>query len=554
MPSEVTQVTFNGAFANEECSLPMSEDSDIYLSFTVSHSGGFWRNLAAINQDINDDFGDIYYLTDGVHKLESYSTTSMSSTEDAVLFKYSKENIFASIRCSGGIGNESVGFLVQSGANFTSVPSLIVEPIDGTLSATICASYDEQVYIADVKINGESVGTVLASGNNYELELNQYKSTRISFTESVDTDIEIIFKECDIVTIDTDGLTTRTPSGSTPTYFHASNVYYVGETGEYSLGWAARYGGPNISVEYPDGARDIALCVYAYNTQKDGKGISIELKDEYGNFIWYPTLNNLNAMHSASSASLYTTYVNGQKDNITLYPQLRCEFHAYNDITGNKVDNGEPADLWIYHEAEASSCGHAGHVAYRECKYCGAIEIATDAANAFEGYRHAVYNDVFTDYMPHDYHATSNGDGTHTLTCSRCQDSKTEDCTFGNYTDNGDGTHSHTCSVCGGTVTEKHHYENGLCTECGNDEPTPAYIQGDMDGDGEVTAADAEYLLYYTIFGEEDYPINQPADFTNDGSIDAADAEYLLYYTIFGEEDYPLNASDDVVLPYVPLP
>ncbi len=82
-------------------------------------------------------------------------------------------------------------------------------------------------------------------------------------------------------------------------------------------------------------------------------------------------------------------------------------------------------------------------------------------------------------------------------------------------------------------------------------------IIGDVEGDGVVDNNDAIYLLYNTIFGDEDYPVNQPCDFTGDGLLDNEDAIYLLYHTIFGEDEYPLEGKepdgDDDVEPAQPL-
>lgn len=63
---------------------------------------------------------------------------------------------------------------------------------------------------------------------------------------------------------------------------------------------------------------------------------------------------------------------------------------------------------------------------------------------------------------------------------------------------------------------------------------------GDMNGDGQVTDADAVYLLRFTLFGEEDYPLFAPGDVNGDGQTTDADAVYLLRFTLFGEEEYPL--------------
>ena len=60
----------------------------------------------------------------------------------------------------------------------------------------------------------------------------------------------------------------------------------------------------------------------------------------------------------------------------------------------------------------------------------------------------------------------------------------------------------------------------------------------DYTADGQITDADAIYLLRYTLF-PEDYPIAGNGDVNNDGSVTDADAVYLLRYTLF-PEDYPL--------------
>ena len=79
-----------------------------------------------------------------------------------------------------------------------------------------------------------------------------------------------------------------------------------------------------------------------------------------------------------------------------------------------------------------------------------------------------------------------------------------------------------------------YHYPDALKSE-------PAFLKGDVNGDGVVTDADAVYLLYYTFFGDGEYPVNQPCDFNGDGVVTDADAVYLLYYTFFGAEEYPLH-------------
>lgn len=56
-----------------------------------------------------------------------------------------------------------------------------------------------------------------------------------------------------------------------------------------------------------------------------------------------------------------------------------------------------------------------------------------------------------------------NGDGTHTIKCSTCGDSYTEDCE-NDYSvkNNGDGTHKITCNVCGYNSTNSHTYTHHI--------------------------------------------------------------------------------------------
>lgn len=70
----------------------------------------------------------------------------------------------------------------------------------------------------------------------------------------------------------------------------------------------------------------------------------------------------------------------------------------------------------------------------------------------------------------------------------------------------------------------------------------PEHLIGDADGDNDVTDADVEFLLFYTLF-PDDFELAQDAatfDFNHDGSVDDADVEYLLFYTLF-PDDFPLE-------------
>lgn len=63
-------------------------------------------------------------------------------------------------------------------------------------------------------------------------------------------------------------------------------------------------------------------------------------------------------------------------------------------------------------------------------------------------------------------------------------------------------------------------------------------VSGDTNADGKVNVQDVEYLLMYTLYGE-DFPLEAAADYTADGKTDVKDVEYLLMHTLYGE-DFPL--------------
>ncbi|MBE6712612.1 MAG: hypothetical protein E7580_03705 [Ruminococcaceae bacterium] len=67
----------------------------------------------------------------------------------------------------------------------------------------------------------------------------------------------------------------------------------------------------------------------------------------------------------------------------------------------------------------------------------------------------------------------------------------------------------------------------------------PAFIPGDVDGNGVKEINDAIHLLFHKNF-EDAYPVNQPVDFDGNGSFEIDDAIYLLFHINF-EDVYPLH-------------
>ena len=102
-------------------------------------------------------------------------------------------------------------------------------------------------------------------------------------------------------------------------------------------------------------------------------------------------------------------------------------------------------------------------------------------------------------------------------------------CTAQGYT-------THTCTVCGHsykdsyTSAKGHSFKDGLCTECGMDDPN-ALMAGDLDGDGTVTSADAVLLARYLVDLTEltDKQL-QAADVDHDGAVTSGDSVRLARF------------------------
>lgn len=156
----------------------------------------------------------------------------------------------------------------------------------------------------------------------------------------------------------------------------------------------------------------------------------------------------------------------------------------------------------------------------------------------------------------HVYAYTDNGDGTHRAVCSLCGADLQEPCDYGTpevYTPTGEGSHAKTCILCGGSVMQPCCYEDeaviptqttpgGLrhtCNVCGYaylENETPPESQraesrrtGDVDGDGEVTSADARALLRAVLSLESISADLLPyADINADGKLTSEDARAAL--------------------------
>ena len=75
------------------------------------------------------------------------------------------------------------------------------------------------------------------------------------------------------------------------------------------------------------------------------------------------------------------------------------------------------------------------------------------------------------------------------------------------------------------------------------DDRPVCYLHGDANNDGQTTKADAIYILYSYLLGEE-YPVTHKATADLDGNnvVNTKDAIYMLYAVLLGDEAHPLNS------------
>ncbi len=155
------------------------------------------------------------------------------------------------------------------------------------------------------------------------------------------------------------------------------------------------------------------------------------------------------------TSSAYQQYTADLSDFVgkpTVYIAVRhfeCsdQYYVYVDYVEVSATYAECTDhVLVEVPAAEATCTEGGHCAYWECENCGRMFYDED------GTEPAMPGDVFNaPALGHDWgEAVSNNDGTHTYTCDRCHETRTEDCTFETVTE--DGVITEVCTECGYTV------------------------------------------------------------------------------------------------------
>lgn len=452
--ANIAHLEFKGWFGNADCTNAYTASSDAYAEFTLNIANGMSQEVPCV------------VLTDGVVTLQSLSITQKSLTDYTFIFKLSKDTAYCSVKTSGGIGTEAAVF-ADSG-----LPIAVIQPNEsGKLVARVEYTYDAPVYLSDIKVNGVVVPDIIETVERDKSYANDARMTNYVSVElsSTDVEIELVFAPCDVITIafDKDD-ETMTYRYDVDNVAHEDNIYYVAENEYYYLTTASPY------IKCVNG--NIYQELVELNTKADRTGLAILPFHLSGLFTWYST-----------DEDVAKTYVNGKRDDITLYPIFRCCAH-YDSMTDDE-------SYWEYFGEAASECGKPGHVAYRHCKYCGKYEVLK---NGF--YVDALESEIFTDSPDHDCEWTDNGCGGHTGFCSRCHE----------------------------TVTEPHTYVDGVCTKCG---AKLAFVLGDFDGDGFFTSADLIYACQLDAgIITEDAGNVKAIDVDGDGSFTSADLIFMCQY------------------------
>ncbi len=314
-------------------------------------------------------------------------------------------------------------------------------------------------------------------------------------------------------------------------------------------------GAANLCLSETDTENQVALTAAATDKANVLEFTFDELPDAFAEGAYGIAFNN-GYITDAEGNALRASYVTAET-KLTWIPTAAAD-----------VDGIYPVDI-IVHEYMINNYDETHH--WLECE-CGAIDEMTYEPHEFsttdhndDGHWTECLCGQKTEAVAHEYTKYNNDAENHWKECECGQIDETT-VTEHTFAPEKDDTHHWTKCECGAT-TEKieHLYANEKYNsethwdecECGakaneaahdfGDGDTCAcgakkYVTGDLNGDEEVTADDAIYLLYHVFFpSQEDYAVNQPIDFNNDTEENADDAIYLLYHVFFKESgNYPL--------------
>lgn len=239
------------------------------------------------------------------------------------------------------------------------------------------------------------------------------------------------------------------------------------------------------------------ICIYD-NSALENSG---SLANNGELWVYGKLSNNGNlALNAGSYTNVDGTVIN----NASAYAHESSSLELKGTWEGNAPAAMEPEHIHEYTEAvTAPTCTEQGYTTYT-CQ-CGEFYVSN-----------------YVDALGHDY-----DDGT----VVQKPDCVTEGLI--RYTCRNDDTHAYSQLV----PATGHTFVDNICTACGlknGTEEDPAFVLGDVNGDGKINAKDATLILQHAVgVLKDDADFNtQAADVSGDGKLNAKDATMILQYSV----------------------
>ena len=304
-------------------------------------------------------------------------------------------------------GYTSVGWVTDQVPDTTTKPTTVyTTSFTPTASCTLYALYSH------------SVGGGSGSSTEFELYSGAITEGDYLITDSGSTAMKATVSSNRI------GYTTVTPSKNVISNPDASLIWHIEASGSY-------YTIYNASTKKYAAANGTKNNAALSDSSSDDKSLWMASGTSAYEFVnKYNSSKSVNANLRYNSGYGFATYSTGTGKALTLYKAGAGGTTYYTTL------NAAPCDHIFTTVVTAPNCTEGGYTTHT-CSECG--------------YN---YKDTYTDPLGHAYGtAVSNGNGTHTKTCSRCTDKVTEDCDY-NITVAGNVT-TYTCKTCGAVYTSE---------------------------------------------------------------------------------------------------
>lgn len=187
-------------------------------------------------------------------------------------------------------------------------------------------------------------------------------------------------------------------------------------------------GKATITCTANDGSNAKATCVVTVTTPVSGITISSSSEQmKVGESLTLTASTNSDADNkgiSWSSSNTSVATVSGGLVTAIAEGQVTIKASASSDATKYATCTITVGHTLVEHAAVTATCTTAGNTKYWTCSSCN--KYFADA----NGQTEITATSTVIPALGHDTHCTSNNDGTHTTTCSRCDYSVSEDCNY----------------------------------------------------------------------------------------------------------------------------